>query len=134
MADKLKELLERAQTWPKEAQEELVSAGLEIEEQYVRSGRHSEDEQEVARSRATSCSSSEWRPERTYCSSISSPALTSSSCASLGQVCARSRSSFSLSAIAYTTPATVLISIPQPVAQWESRSRWRRGAGIPRIG
>src|SRR5437868_817376 len=52
MADKLKELLERAQTWPKEAQEELVSAGLEIEEQYVRSGRHSEDEQEVARERA----------------------------------------------------------------------------------
>jgi hypothetical protein len=52
MADKLKELLERAQGWPKEAQEELVSAGLEIEEQYVRSRSPSEHEQEAARERA----------------------------------------------------------------------------------
>jgi hypothetical protein len=52
MADKLKDLLERAQTWPKEAQDELVSAGLEIEEQYVRSGRRSQDERNAARERA----------------------------------------------------------------------------------
>ena len=52
MADKLKELLERAQGWPKEAQEELVSAGLEIEEQYVRFRPRSEGEQEAARERA----------------------------------------------------------------------------------
>jgi hypothetical protein len=52
MADKLKELLERAQGWPKEAQEELVSAGLEIEEQYVRFRPRSEDEHEAARERA----------------------------------------------------------------------------------
>ena len=52
MADKLKELLERAKTWPKEAQEELVSAGLEIEEQYVRSGPRSQDEHNAARERA----------------------------------------------------------------------------------
>ncbi|HEY7246233.1 MAG TPA: hypothetical protein VH678_20360 [Xanthobacteraceae bacterium] len=52
MTDKLKELLERAQTWPRQAQEELVSAGQEIEEQYMRSGHRSEDEQEAARERA----------------------------------------------------------------------------------
>jgi hypothetical protein len=52
VADKLKELLERAQTWPKQAKEELVSAALEIEEQYVRSGPRSEGEQEAARERA----------------------------------------------------------------------------------
>jgi hypothetical protein len=45
MADELKELLERAQAWPKQAQGELVSAGLEIEEKYVRSGPHSADEE-----------------------------------------------------------------------------------------
>ena len=37
MADKLKELLERAQSWPQEAQEELVQTGLEIEEEYMQS-------------------------------------------------------------------------------------------------
>jgi hypothetical protein len=52
MADKLKELLERAQTWPKEAQEELVNAGLEIEKQYVRPGPRSEHEEDLARERA----------------------------------------------------------------------------------
>ena len=35
MANKLKELLERAQARPEEAQEELVHAGLEIEEEYM---------------------------------------------------------------------------------------------------
>jgi hypothetical protein len=52
MADKLKELLERAQAWPKQAQEELVSAGLEIEEKYVRSAPRSADEETAARERA----------------------------------------------------------------------------------
>ena len=52
MADKLKELLERAQTWPMEAQDELVSAGFEIEEHYVRSGHRSQDEHNAARGRA----------------------------------------------------------------------------------
>ncbi|HEY7301062.1 MAG TPA: hypothetical protein VH684_24495 [Xanthobacteraceae bacterium] len=52
MVDKLKELLERAQTWPKEAQEELLSAGLEIESQYMRSRPRSEHEEEAARERA----------------------------------------------------------------------------------
>ena len=52
MADKLKELLERAQAWPKQAQEELVSAGLEIEEKYVRSGPRSVDEEKAAGERA----------------------------------------------------------------------------------
>ena len=52
MADELKDLLERAQTWPKEAQDELVSAGLEIEQQYVRSGPRSQDEHSAARERA----------------------------------------------------------------------------------
>jgi hypothetical protein len=37
MAEKLKELLERAQSWPQEAQDELVHVGLEIEEEYMRS-------------------------------------------------------------------------------------------------
>ncbi len=52
MADKLKELLERAQAWPEEAQEELVSAGLEIEQEYVHSKPRSEGEQKAARERA----------------------------------------------------------------------------------
>ena len=52
MADKLKDLRERAQTWPKEAQDELVCAGLEIEELYMRSGRRSQDEHNAARGRA----------------------------------------------------------------------------------
>jgi hypothetical protein len=52
MADELKDLLERAQTWPKEAQDELLSAGLDIEEQYMRSGPRSQDEHNAARERA----------------------------------------------------------------------------------
>lgn len=54
MADRLKELLERAQAWPKEAQEELVHAGLEIEEEYVQSKPQSENQRFVARERAWS--------------------------------------------------------------------------------
>jgi hypothetical protein len=52
MMDKLKELLERVQGWPKEAQEELVIAGLEIEEQYLHRTPLSEGEQEPVREQA----------------------------------------------------------------------------------
>ena len=52
MPNKPKELLERAQSWPEEAQEELVSAALEIEEQYVGGVGYSEDEQEAVQERA----------------------------------------------------------------------------------
>jgi hypothetical protein len=52
MANKLKKLLERAQSWPEEAQEELVSAALEIEEQYVGAVGYSEEEREAAQERA----------------------------------------------------------------------------------
>lgn len=54
MADKLKELLERAQAWPEEAQEELVHAGMEIEEEYAQSRPQSEDRRLAARERTWS--------------------------------------------------------------------------------
>ena len=83
-----------------------------------------------ARSRAASCSPSERGPERTYCSSISRAALTSSSWACLGQVCARSSNSFSLSA----TPALYHSrgnpgKCPRPAAQGDFGSR-RSGPAI----
>jgi hypothetical protein len=54
MADKLKELLKRAQAWPKEAQEELVSAGLEIEEEYLHAKPRSPADTAAVRDRAWS--------------------------------------------------------------------------------
>lgn len=49
MDHKLRELLERAQAWPKEAQEHLVNAGLEIEKGYLQAKPMPAEERCVAR-------------------------------------------------------------------------------------
>jgi hypothetical protein len=52
MSNQLKDIAKRAETWPKKAQDELVRAAREIEEEYVGSEHSAADHEKRTRTRA----------------------------------------------------------------------------------